>query len=217
MNDKQICFIACVNNDDYEREMRYYIERLQVPQGYEIQIQTVKGAASMCAGYNMAMNASDATIKVYLHQDVYIVNRYFISDLLELLSADSKIGMVGMIGAPHMPENMIMWGAPRVGCAYTQTPYSSGAGMAGAVEGTWREVEAVDGFLMATRVDIPWCEDILDGWDFYDVAQCKSMREAGYKIVVPRQDEPWCIHDDGFMNLKNYYGYRKKYLEWSAE
>ena len=35
-------------------------------------------------------------------------------------------------------------------------------------DGGW-EVEGVDGLLMATQYDIPWREDLFDGWDFYDL------------------------------------------------
>ena len=37
-------------------------------------------------------------------------------------------------------------------------------------EADWHEVEAVNGSLIATQYDIPWREDILSGWEFYDVA-----------------------------------------------
>ena len=59
-------------------------------------------------------------------------------------------------------------------------------------EADWHEVEAVNGSLIATQYDIPWREDILSGWEFYDVAQSLEMRRAGYKVVVPYQREAWC-------------------------
>ena len=37
MNDRKICFIACVNNDKYEQEMLKYINHLQIPEGYNIE------------------------------------------------------------------------------------------------------------------------------------------------------------------------------------
>ena len=74
------------------------------------------------------------------------------------------------------------------------------------------EVEAIDGLLMATQYDIPWREDLFDKWDFYDVSQSLEFIRHGYKVVVPYMEKPWCIHDDGFVNLVNYYGEREKLL-----
>ena len=94
MNDKKICFIMCVNNEDYMEEQVAYLNHLQVPEGYEIDVLNVYGATSMTSGYNEAMHASDAKYKVYLHQDTFIINPNFIADLLEIFE-EEQIGLVG--------------------------------------------------------------------------------------------------------------------------
>lgn len=211
MNDRKICFIMCANNQDYIEEQVQYLNRLQIPQGYEIDVLTVQGAASMTSGYNEAMRASDAKYKVYLHQDTFIINKNFIADLLELFQ-EEQVGLVGMVGAPHLPENAIMWNDFRCGKLYSSIIYQAGISVIGEMSGKYEEVEAVDGFLMATQYDVEWREDIFQKWDFYDVSQSFEFRRRGYKVVVPNVEEPWCIHDDGFFNLKNYYVERKKFL-----
>ena len=198
----------CVNNKDYEEEQSYYMNSLKVPEGYEIEILEVRDAVSMTAGYNEGMYASDAKYKVYMHQDVFIVNKNFISDMLEVFS-DETIGMLGMVGATKLPENSIMWYGPRVGRLYYNSIYEAGDSVIGEVEGAYEEVEALDGLLIATQYDIPWREDLFRDWDFYDASQSQEFIRAGYKVVVPNQDTAWCIHDDGFFNLKNYYKNRK--------
>lgn len=208
MNDKKICFIMCVNNKDYEEEQSYYMKSLKVPDGYEMEILEVKDAASMTAGYNEGMYASDAKYKVYMHQDVFIVNKNFIADMLQIFS-NEKIGMLGMVGATKLPENSIMWYGPRVGKLYYNSIYEAGESEIGEIDGAYEEVEALDGLLMATQYDIPWREDLFQDWDFYDASQSQEFIRAGYKVVVPNQPQAWCIHDDGFFNLKNYYKNRK--------
>ena len=74
-------------------------------------------------------------------------------------------------------------------------------------------MEAIDGLLRATQYDVPWREDLFDKWDFYDISQSQEFLRAGYKVVVPKQKRPWCIHDDDFFNLKNFYNARKVFLE----
>lgn len=208
MNERKICFIVCVNNDSYEQEMLKYLNNLIVPEGYELEYLSVRDAKSMTSGYNEGMEASDAKYKVYLHQDVFIVNPWFIQDMLDVF-ADPQVGMIGMVGAPELPENAIMWNGPRVGKLYFNMVYRAQKSEFGEVQGRYQEVEAVDGLLMATQYDLPWREDLFLNWDFYDASQSQEFLKRGYKVVVPRQKLPWCIHDDGFPNLKNYYEARK--------
>lgn len=209
MNEKKFCFILCVNHERYLQECLLYLQQLQIPQGYETDVLTILDAASMAAGYNAGMRASDAKYKIYLHQDVLIVNREFLSDLLEVF-ADSSIGMVGMIGAPKLPDHAVMWYGKRVGRIYTSNVESSGIGILNSGESC--DVEAVDGLLMATQYDVPWREDIFTGWDYYDVSQSFEFRKRGYRVVVPAMLRPWCLHDDGYMNLNAYYDEREKFF-----
>ena len=211
MNDRKICFIMCVNNERYMNEQIRYLNSLYVPEGYEIDVLAVQGATSMTAGYNEGMRSTDAKYKVYMHQDVFIVNKNFIADMLKVFE-DEQVGMLGMVGVPKLPENCIMWYAPRIGKLYFNMNYQAGESVIGEFEGKYAEVEALDGLLMATQHDVPWREDLFTKWDFYDISQSQEFLRAGYKVVVPQQDVPWCIHDDGFFNLKNYYIYRKIFL-----
>ena len=212
MNDQKICFIACVNDDRYEQERLKYLNHLIVPEGYEVESLSVREAKSMTAGYNEGMHGSDAKYKVYLHQDVFIVNRNFIQDLLDIFT-EKDIGMIGMVGAAELPENSIMWNMPRVGKLYVNLIYQSHKSVFGGIEEKYQQVQAVDGLLIATQYDLHWREDLFHYWDFYDVSQSQEFIQKGYRVVVPSQKQPWCIHDDGFNNLKNYYQARRIFNE----
>lgn len=211
MDDKKISFIVCTNNEFYMKECRFYLEELIVPEGYEMDILEIKGAASMTSGYNTGMRSSDAKYKVYLHQDVFIRNRNFISDLLDIFQADDKIGLVGLVGTPYMCKNGVMWRGVRYGGFYKLDEYVEKGFIRRffPIHQGYLEVEAVDGLLMATQYDIPWREDAFKKWDFYDVSQCFSFLDAGYKVVVPGQAADWYFHDCGTLNLSNYEGERE--------
>ena len=196
MDNKKICFIMCVNNEMYEMEAMHFISRLRVPEGYTIDAISIKDAKSMTSGYNEGMQATDAKYKVYLHQDVLIVEPDFIANMLDVFQ-NKEMGMLGMVGSPKLPENMGMFDY--------EYPEEAKHGVV--------EVEAIDGLLMATQYDIPWRDDLFDKWDFYDVSQSLEFIRHGYKVVVPYMETPWCIHDDGFVNLKNYYEEREKLLK----
>ncbi|MGN0496566.1 MAG: glycosyltransferase family protein [Lachnospiraceae bacterium] len=209
MDEKKICFIMCSNDELYESEALYYISHLDVPKGYTLDVLCVKEAKSMAAGYNEGMQVSDAKYKIYLHQDVFIVEKLFLHKMLDLFQ-NPQIGMIGMVGSVKMPENVTMWYGPRVGKIYSSNISGTIIGKCDDFSGDYAVVEAIDGLLMATQYDIKWREDIFDKWDFYDVSQSFEFRRAGYQVVVPNINKPWVLHDDGFSDLKNYEQERQK-------
>lgn len=81
------------------------------------------------------------------------------------------------------------------------------------MESEWKAVEAVDGFIMATQYDLPWREDLFDGWDYYDISQCMEMKRNGYKCVVPKQIRPWCYHDNSYSKMEKYYDYAQVFVK----
>ena len=75
LDETKIAFITCVNSDDWYSECRLYLESLLIPEGMTAEFIPVRGAASMCAGYNWGQEKSNARYKVYLHQDTLVVNK----------------------------------------------------------------------------------------------------------------------------------------------
>jgi hypothetical protein len=214
VDDHKVSFIMCVNDKQAAEEASYYISKLQIPEGFTTEIIAIADAASISEGYNKAMNVSQAKYKVYLHQDVFILNENFIADVLNIFNGpDSNIGMIGMVGTPEMPEGGIMWQADRVGGMYDHKPDKTKMTIFDkGKDGGCFPVDAIDGFMMITQVDIPWREDVIKGWDFYDASQSFEFRRRGYKVVVPHQNPPWCLHDDGYLHLGYYFMARQSFL-----
>ena len=136
MDEHKICFVMCVNDDAYAAEAVWYIRRLKIPDGYCVEWQCVKGAVSMTAGYNEAMKNSDARYKVYLHQDVMILEPDFIERMLHIFQ-DPSIGMFGMVGSRKLPENGVMWYAPCVGKVYMTDVRTTRRNTLEEVRGEW--------------------------------------------------------------------------------
>ncbi|MDE6974133.1 MAG: glycosyltransferase family protein [Lachnospiraceae bacterium] len=201
MENKKFCFIICTDKPVFLEECVHYLQHLAVPKGYDMDLLTVKDAVSMASGYQEAMEQSDAKYKIYMHQDVFILNRNFLTDLLVVFEDDPEIGMIGMVGYEKMSGDGIMWHQKRIGdCADLSGGYAYAA--------------VVDGFLLATQYDFPWNQAELTGFDFYDAFQCMEFLRAGYKIAVPAQNPPWCLHDDGRLsNMRNYDKYRQLFLK----
>lgn len=214
VNEKEISFIMCTNNQKYMEEALYYITHLNVPKGYEISFLTIEDAKSMAGGYNEGMNASNAKYKVYIHQDTFIVYQNFLVDTIRLFEENPRIGMLGMIGISKMPESGIMWDGKQVGGIYESHIYETIIrGNSIPENQKYAKVEAIDGLLMMTQYDITWREDMFDKWDFYDASQSMEFIKKGYEVVVPAMDRPWVLHDCGVLNKDHYEEERLKFLK----
>lgn len=219
MNEHKFAFILCSNDEIYLNECLQYLNQLLVPNGYEIELFTIYEATSMTQGYNQGMNSTDAKYKIYMHQDVFITNLYFLYDILSIFQSDSQIGMIGMVGYPVVSITGFMWDENRFGAVplygtsheypnadYSSYRYQTSDGIS--------DVALIDGLMMVTAYDLPWDTQNLHDWDFYDAFQSISFLEHGYRVVVPNQKLPWFIHDDGkYLSMWNYDKYRKLFME----
>lgn len=220
MNENKVAFIICTNNDQFLNECLVWLEFLNVPDGIEIEVLTITDAPSMLLGMQEGRESTDAKYKVYLHQDVFILNRNFIRDILDIFGADDKIGMIGMAGVQSMPPDGMMWSEKLVGAIYTK-----GIRTMDYADYQYEmrdenddlalyDVVSVDGFLFATAYDVPLRPELFEGWDFYDVSTSLEYKRKGYRVVVPKQKMPWCLHDDGtILSLWNYDKYRRIAIE----
>lgn len=185
-------FVYCVNNDQQFQESWSHIRALNIPPGYEVAKKTIKTINSITTGYNQAMNQSNAKYKIYLHQDVNILNSNFLYDILFLFQKYPNIGMLGVLGAKKIPPNGIWWDAPE---RYGKVFYFNSLVNCMDVTADFESVQAIDGMIMITQYDLKWREDLLMKWHFYDTSHSLEFLKAGFSIGVPRQIEPWCSHN----------------------
>lgn len=216
MNEHKFCFIICANKEKIVEECLWYIDQLFVPDGYEKETLVIRGASSMTSGYNQAMTQSDAKYKIYLHQDVLIVNQNVLEELLEIFK-EPAIGMVGAVGTCRIlsgADYTLSWD---VGGVEVSVGINSQY-LIGEAKGDEKlaDVTCIDGVFMATQYDLLWEEEIFDGWDFYDISQSLIFRRAGYKVVVPwirKKEEIWVYHDKGRSVYDAWERYRKIFCD----
>lgn len=223
MNEKKICIIICTNNEIKLSECIHYLNHVIIPDGYELNFLAIEEAKSIVDGYNEGMTSSDAKYKIYMHQDTLILNKNILLDLLSIFESDKTIGMIGMTGYKTISEDGMMWHAPdRVGNPYVPSKASEYPSLQNYRYDLKKDgvslAALVDGFFLATCVDLEWKTGNIKGWDFYDAYKSIQMLENGYKVVVPNQLHPWCLHDDGFvLYLKNYNTPRLQFISDYAE
>lgn len=215
MNNKKICFITAINDELAYEECLFYIKNLNVPDGYEIEIIGTRNAYCMGYAYNKSMKNSDAKYKVYLHQDTLIINENFIYDILKIFE-DDNVGMIGVCGAVNLPTNGVWWEAEnKVGKIYDNHTNKMKKYVFNENGNKYEKVQAIDGLIMITQCDLEWKDEIFDGWHFYDLSQSFEFINKKYEVVVPRQINPWCIHECGIANTDNgYEKYRNIFLKY---
>ena len=222
-NDKNIvAFIICSNNEQYLQECIRYLSFLKVPEGIETDVITIQDAKSMASGYQAAMTESDAKYKVYLHQEVFILNENFISDCIKIFQEYPEYGLLGVVGSDKRITDAAYWDKWNLGAV--DACNSDGAmrlKLDGAIcdnkQKSVKKADAIDGLIMITQYDVNWREDIFHGFDFYDISQSMEFQKAGYQVGVICQDIPWCYHDCGFSKLFEYDKERKVFCDTYKE
>jgi hypothetical protein len=202
---RKICFIYCANNEQLLSESMRSVGELHVPGGYTVEIKIIRKATGMAKGYNEAMKCSDAKYKVYLHQDILVLNRNFLKEMVMLFLKHPKLGLLGVGGAKQLPPDaywphakdcygLFLWGDlnQAVPFAWNQ------------VAGDYEPVQVIDGVAMVTQYDLPWREDIFQGWHFYDISQSLEFIKAGYDVGIPRQTAPWFLHRSHEVSMAGY-------------
>lgn len=213
----KVAFIIAVNEEDIYQEAVYYIQQLKVPPNMEIEIVPVRGAVSIASAYNKGMKMTDAKYKVYLHQDAMIVNPYMIYEMCDIFQ-NIEIGMIGVAGASYLQENGIWWGADAdnvyIGI-YQDTIIEHGISCKNVFSDKYKEVKVIDGVMMIAQYDVLWRDDLFTGWHFYDISQSMEFNKRNYKIVIPRQDNIWCLHEQKWNKefKKDYLMEREIFLE----
>lgn len=214
-SEHKVAFVLCVNNDELYDEALLYLSDLIVPDGYGIEIIDIRNATSMCSGYNRALKVTNAKYKVYIHQDVFICNKNFIEEVLRIFD-NQNIGCIGLAGVSKLPESGIWWRCDtRCGKVIHENEYEECNKLDfGQINGAYKKVEALDGFMLVTQYDVSWREDLFIGWHFYDISMCMEMKKRGYDVVLANQkDDYWTIHSAGTKMLDPAYEeYRKIFL-----
>jgi len=190
-----LAFLCCADDDQKLARLRRSIDALELPQGFETELYVERGVASLTSGYNRLLAASaEWRYKAYVHQDVVILNRNLVDDVLRLFRRRT-LALVGAAGCRYLPESYVWWDGS--GVLGRVVEYDDGTERLLDLEqpeGEYELVEAVDGLCLITQHDLPW-DEAIEGFHFYDVAQSTRYVLAGYELAVPRQDEPWFGHD----------------------
>jgi tetratricopeptide (TPR) repeat protein len=217
----KISFILCVNDSLYCNECIEYLKRLELPEGMHAEVLAVTNATGMAAGYNQAMNYSNATYKVYLHQDTFIIYKDAIIRMINEFRADESIGMMGIAGCINLDPEGYWWKGDAKNkrmCIYQDAVLNILRSLSVVKHTGVEEAEAIDGIFIGTSKDVMWQQEVFDHWHYYDISQCFEFAKCHYKVCLINDDHIWVLHETTMRKdkEKNYEKYKdiftKKYL-----
>ena len=215
LDEVKICFISAVNDVvKYNVSLETW-KKLSIPKGMKVESLVIDGAMSMTEAYQKGMEQSDAKYKIYIHQDVWILQKNFLSVMVEAFRENPQLGLLGVVGSKNIPNNGVWWDGEKIG-SICDNHFSDLKMRAFLYERSNKKVieaAAVDGLIMMTQYDVPWRVDLLNDWHFYDISQCMEFKKAGYTVGVLPQPTPgvyhWC---DCKMLDDNYNVARLKFI-----
>lgn len=217
-DEKKIAIILCKNNNRYASEVKDYISCMNVPSGFSLEFITVKNANSMASGYNYAMNSSNAKYKFYIHQDTFFICPSIFQQFLQAFEQNSSLGLLGIVGCTELPPHGKWWDSDY--SVKRMLVYQDGVlimlhSKSIVKNGLWEPADALDGILLATAYDIPWRDDLFDGWHFYDISQCFEFRNAGYITGALNSAQMMVLHETTTkIDPQNLYElYRQKFVD----
>ena len=170
----------------------------------------------MTAAYQEAMMNSDAKYKIYMHQDVFIVQHDFLDVMVEQFKKKPDYGIFGVVGSSNLTETGAWWEGNRIGaiCDNHTGKMQNYSYTLNAHE--ILEAAVLDGLILMTQYDIDWRTDLFKKWHFYDASQCIEFRLKGYKAGVLPQIIPGCIHHCGVWKNK-MNGYTEERMKFLTE
>ena len=213
LDETKICLITAVNRpEEYNRSLRSW-KKIRVPMSMTLESRVVQDATSLTEAYQAAMESSDAKYKVYVHQDVEIVDSAFFETMIREFQAQPKLGIAGVVGCIQLPSTAVWWEGYLIGAICDD---SSGEFLSYLYYRNTQHTlpaEALDGVLLATQQDIPWRTDLFNGWHCYDLSQCMEFRRAGYFAGVLPQREAACVHRCGHVPMEGFEEARQKFIQ----
>ncbi len=196
MKDR-IAFMLYGTDDWILSENMEYLHSLYVPEDVEVEIYKLDSRNGVHKAYENGRIQSDARYKVYLDQNAYIVDKQFVSKILEVFHGNPKVGLVGVRG--------YYWNQKKNEAEF------EGYNLSHVYEGISRVREfregtaagivpvlALDRHFMVTSTDTPWIGEESN----FHIAKSVELRHAGIETVVMVEDQPMVLFDNGVLTEK---------------
>lgn len=168
------------------------LSKLEIPQGYDVEVMVFDNSASRANSYNEGMRQSNAKYKIYIDETGIIINTRLLINIMNLFNTDSSIGIVGLYGSEMPIEGDFTASKNRYGLYGNSTDGKTLTFLMRGRNPIWhQDVHCIDSAFVATSQDIEWDEN--ENEVLLVAAQCCRFRLNGYHVSIPMQDIPWCV------------------------
>lgn len=186
-----ICFIVNVLNSEDLNGLLDNLNLLHIPNGFECEVSLIENAKNKSCAFEEGRVNSNAKYKIYLDTNTRIRQLNFLYEYIDIFQKNSDVGVIDVAGNTVFPaDTQYIFTSKRVG----KIVVDNSTELRGEdFSEPFKEVVTVDGWLMATQYDIPWCGDVYTGDGYIAASQSIEYKKQGYKCVVVNQQEPWVV------------------------
>ena len=160
---------------------------------------------------NKALTLSDAKYKIYINDDMCLVQPRFFGELLAIFK-NAAVGMIGAWGSQSLPvDGNVLSSVYKRGAVYVPAEDGFSELRFGDATGKAADVRCILPSFFATQWDISWDESYEK--QYYAVlAHCRAFEEEGGRIVVPLTKNIWCAYQVKDISFDGSEADRKKFF-----
>ncbi|MCR5030843.1 MAG: hypothetical protein K5982_05160 [Selenomonadaceae bacterium] len=197
MEQNIICFVILSYNEITYKNCLEFLNRLIVPEGIRLQYLRVGGydGSDTALAFQSAMIselAKAAKYKIYMSDDISIIDSNFLLAVIEAFHADESLGILGVMGWADIPGSEDFWMNEPVGTLIVQEGTEQRAFLYPREQEKVTPVRALHHAILATQYDIPWRAGLLQSARYTALSASLDFQRHGYKAAVLPQHTIWC-------------------------
>lgn len=194
MHNNKLLFIIIGDDNQIISENVEYLNNLVLPKEIEAEYCIISQKDNISNALETGRIQSDAHYKVYLDQNVYIIDKDLVLKFIKLFDSDSQITMAGVRGYYYDGKSGNMIGCNR----YMR--YANGCRLQELKEGEMSgiiDVAAIDESFVMTVDDTEWTgsnkkEQV--------IKKCIELKSKGHRTIVWKGDTPSVLFDNGIFD-----------------
>lgn len=189
----EILFIIVGNDDWIISENIKFIDNMTIPKHMKVEYRVVSNLDNIPQTVQNAMRESMAKYKIYLDQNVFLLDKEFLTKAIAIFQNNPDIGLLGARGYYKTEENEKMELRGNYIFHYNDTRNICLSNVCEGGVNTIVDVMALDKHFMMTSVDSDWNGNNSN----FHIIKSVEMRHAGYRTVVFIDEKPFVLFDNG--------------------
>ena len=209
--EKKVAFFVRKSDEALYSTCLESLQALHLPAGYEAELFTLAAGKPYAVQANKALALSDAKYKIYINDDMCLVQPRLFGELLAIFK-NTAVGMVGAWGSQSLPvDGNVLSSVYKRGAVYVPAEDGFSELRFGDATGKAADVRCILPSFFATQWDIAWDESYEK--QYYAVlAHCRAFEEEGRRIVVPLPKNIWCAYQVKDISFDGSEVDRKKFF-----